>query len=281
MKIFVHIGSVKTGSTTLQRILKKHENNSDYLFVDRDLIIIFLLQIYSTQIFLRTYLRRLIKIRFEYFFKKAKNLNQRSIIFSDENYFTKLESFGSEERSLLLADIFKEEFGKINVIFTKREKTSLIKSIWKEQITAGKVFDNLENFKNKLDKNFELKINNIISIWKFHEHSVYIFEYKKNGSHIFEQVKLLNLEVNEYYFRTKENESILDISDYEKLKVFNLLTFPLWIIQDFLEIILGLIIDLLPNNYVLLKKLFCILRKISRITNIRKLIRMKFKTKPA
>jgi hypothetical protein len=210
-KIILHIGSPKTGSTTIQNYLLINQDKLKINFIDYPL---------CSNEGRHDYLSKFIFYRNNFFEKKINeliNYIDKSInnifILSDEDIFMIL--LQKKENFKYFIDKLKSKY-VLNILLFLRDKDSFTESLHKQLIVAGPFdFPLLNNYTKSLNffkkeialKDYYLNYDEIIHFFLKNDVFIEIIPYNKN----FDVINLLN----EKYF--KKNHNLINIENKKSL----------------------------------------------------------------
>ena len=276
MKVSLHIGPVKTGSTTLQKCLRKNITRDAY-FCDRDLIVIYLLQLLEYCPIAKRYIYRLIILRLHHIQEKAKLNGAKHLIFSDENYMLNIRKINSSTRSINVAIVFKLAFGSVNIYAVERDWDNWITSVWKEKCLSMPFVPSLEKFQN-YQRNFQSLYNTCLRNFKRYGHYTDSTKFEEDGTHV---NQVVNTIVNDTLIiqAEKENESTNSLRSHDIARYVNSILFLFWYPLELIETYISLCIELI--NIRFLKFAFIVFRLFLRSINPRKKIRRLIRINPA
>lgn len=276
MKVSLHIGPVKTGSTTVQKCLMKYVTPEAY-FCDRDLIVIYLLQLLEYFPVARRVIYQLIVLRLLHIQERARLKGAKHLIFSDENYMMNIRNINSSTRSIDVAIVFKLAFGSVKVYAINRKWDNWLTSLWKEKCLSMPFVPSLEKFQN-CHSNSADRYDICLRNFKKYKHDTNSIEFSYDGTHINQVVNAI-FDDNLIIETKKENESTASLRSHNIARYANSVLIPFWYPLEFIETHVSLCIEFI--NLRLLKSLFIVMRFLLRSLNPRKNLRRLIRINPA
>lgn len=276
MKVSLHIGPIKTGSTTIQKCLRKNISLEAH-FCDRDLIVIHLLQLLEYYPIAKRYIYRLIVLRLLKIQEKAKLNGAKHLIFSDEAYMMNIRKINSSTRSINVAIAFKLAFGSVNIYAVERNWDNWITSVWKEKCLSMPFVPSLETFQN-YQRNFQNLYSTCLSNFKKYGHNTNSVKFENDGTHVSQVVNAI-FDDTLIIQAEKENRSTNSLRSHDIARYLNSILFLFWYPLELIETYISLCIELIHLRF--LKFVFIVFRLFLRFINPRKQIRKLIRINPA
>lgn len=277
MKILVHVGLVKTGSTVLQKCLRENVTERDQL-IDRDLILILLLQLISQIPFLNELFKKLIIARLLKFKHEANSKNKNRLLFSDENYGLNIRNISDNNRAKVFAECLFKAYGEVQVFAVERDLEQWLESVWKEQSLSQPLVPSWSKFKKKYFSKGDFWHQ---SLEQYIEagHHLHVIKYDQRSRHLPQLVcDLLDKDIAISKV-SDQNISKGSIKAHNGVRLLNTLLFPYWYSLEIIEIAISIVIEIMPAK--ILKAPFIVGRLVIRAVNIRKIIRKMMRLNPA
>lgn len=283
-RIFIHIGTVKTGSTALQKSLGNLAERQHIYLVDRDVVLIFWLQCMHNMPWLSGLAKICFLQRLRLHHARFLISEIDTMVITDENFCVPLQDISSIQRSHQLWMLLGNVFPNYSVILTLRSDDEFIQSLWFEMFCSGLAFSSLDTFFAR-KTNILHSLSEISSFWRTHAKS-YIYKYESTGYHNEQIIKLIaprsagcssRISTRENVTLKPSNNSIYIV------KAILLIFYPFWKLADILETIISLLIEYQKDfsiPFPLLRICYILRWALSRI-NIRKYIRLTLKSRPA